>query len=31
MASIGLSLRLEHVAPRDAVELAVHAERHGFS
>lgn len=31
MVSIGLSLRLEHTHPRTAVELAVHAERHGFS
>lgn len=31
MASIGLSLRLEHLPPRDAVDLAVHAESHGFS
>ena len=31
MVSIGLSLRLEHTHPRTAVDLAVHAERHGFS
>lgn len=31
MASIGLSLRLEHLHPRAAVDLAVRAESHGFS
>lgn len=31
MVSIGLSLRLEHTHPREAVDLAVLAERHGFS
>lgn len=31
MVSIGLSLRLEHTHPRTAVDVAVHAEAHGFS
>lgn len=31
MVSIGLSLRLEHTHPRTAIDVAVHAEAHGFS
>lgn len=31
MVTIGLALRLEHIGPREAVELAAHAEALGFS